>query len=103
MYTDLVTDLRRVKNVIKAVKWADVVIGPLFDAATVGVSAWQLAEAIKNKDPAAIASSSLSLPSGLAGITGFVVSALATTGSGSGCWSCWRTHWRHSWSGVNHG
>lgn len=81
LYTDLVTDLRGVKNVIKAVKWADVILGPLFDAATVGVSAWQLAEAIKNEDPSAIAASSLSLASGLAGITGFVVSALATTGS----------------------
>ena len=81
MYTDLVTDLRGLKTAVKVVKWADVIAGPLFDAATVGVSAWQLAEAIKNKDPAAIASSSLSLASGLAGVTGFVVAALATTGS----------------------
>lgn len=81
LYTDLVTDLRGIKNVLKVVKWTDVILGPLFDAATVGVSAWQLAEAIKNKDGPAIAASSLSLASGLAGITGFVVSALATTGS----------------------
>ncbi len=81
IYGDLVTDLKGVKTWAKAAKWADVFAGPLFDAATVAVSAWQLAEAIKNNDPYAIASSSLGLASGLAGITGFAVAALATAGS----------------------
>ena len=80
LFTDLVTDLRGIRNVLKVVKWTDVILGPLFDATTVGVSAWQLAEAIQNKDGPAIAASSLSLASGLAGTTGFVVSAFATTG-----------------------
>ena len=55
--------------------------GPLFDAATVAVSAWQLAEAIKSMDEMAISSSALGLASGLAGITGFAVAALANAGS----------------------
>ncbi len=81
IYGDLVTDLRGVKAWAKVAKWADVFAGPLFDAATVAVSAWQLAEAIKKNDPFAIASSSLGLASGLAGLTGFAVAALATAGS----------------------
>eukprot|EP00794_Sanderia_malayensis_P010816 gene10816-biopygen8644 len=81
IYGDLVTDLKGIKTWTKAAKWADVFAGPLFDAATVAVSAWQLSEAIKNNDPFAIASSSLGLASGLAGLTGFAVAALATAGS----------------------
>ena len=81
IYADLVTDLQGVKTWVKAAKWADVLAGPVFDAATVAVSAWQLAEAIKSNDPYAIASSSLSLASGLAGLTAFAVAALATAGS----------------------
>ena len=46
IYADLVTDLKGVKTWAKAIKYADVFAGPLFDAATVAVSAWQLAEAI---------------------------------------------------------
>eukprot|EP00794_Sanderia_malayensis_P010819 gene10819-biopygen8649 len=81
IYGDLVTDLKGIKTWTKAAKWADVFAGPLFDAATVAVSAWQLSEAIKNNDPFAIASSSLGLASGLAGLTGFAVAALATAGT----------------------
>ena len=81
IYADMVTDLKGIKTWAKAAKWADVFAGPLFDAATVAVSAWQLAEAIKSKDEMAISSSALGLASGLAGITGFAVAALATAGS----------------------
>ena len=81
IYADLVTDLKGIKTWTKAAKWADVFAGPVFDAATVVVSAWQLAEAVKKGDPFAISSSSLSLASGIAGITGFAVGALAAAGS----------------------
>ena len=81
IYDDMVKDLKTVKTWAKAAKWADVLAGPLFDAATIAVGAWQLSEAIKNDDAFAIASSSLSMASGVAGITGFVAGALATVGS----------------------
>ena len=81
IYDDMVKDLKGVKTWAKAAKWADVLAGPLFDAATIAFGAWQLSEAIENEDPFAIASSSLSIASGVAGITGFVAGALATAGS----------------------
>lgn len=81
IYDDMVKNLKGVRKWAKAAKWADVLAGPLFDAATIAFGAWQLSEAIKNDDPYAIASSSLSIASGVAGITGFVVGALATVGS----------------------
>lgn len=81
IYADLVTDLKGVKSWAKALKYADVFAGPLFDAATVAVSAWQLAEAIKGKDPFGIASNALGLASGIVGITSFAVAALATAGT----------------------
>ena len=81
IYDDMVKDLKGVKTWAKAAKWADVLAGPLFDAATIAFGAWQLSEAIDNEDPYAIASSSLSIASGVAGITGFVAGALATVGS----------------------
>jgi len=71
----MVTDLKGVKTWAKVAKWVDVLAGPLFDAATIAFGAWQLSEAIKNEDPYAIASSSLSIASGVAGITGFVAGA----------------------------
>ena len=40
IYSDLVTDLKGVKTWAKAAKWTDVLAGPVFDAATVAVSAW---------------------------------------------------------------
>ena len=81
IYDDMVKDLKTVRTWAKAAKWADVLAGPLFDAATIAVGAWQISEAVKNDDPWAIASSSLSMASGVAGITGFVAGALATVGS----------------------
>ena len=81
IYDDMVKDLKGVKTWAKAAKWADVLTGPLFDAATIAFGAWKLSEAIKKEDPYAIASSSLSIASGVAGITGFVAGALATAGS----------------------
>ena len=81
IYDDLVKDLKGVKTWAKAAKWADVLAGPLFDAATIAFGAWQLSEAIENGDPFAIASSSLGIASGVAGVTGFVAGALATVGS----------------------
>lgn len=81
IYGDLVKDLKGVKTWAKALKYADVLAGPLFDAAAVAVSGWQLAEAIKAKDPLGIASNALSLASGIVGITSFAVAALATAGT----------------------
>ena len=81
IYADLVTDLKGIKSWAKALKYADVFAGPLFDAATVAVSAWQLTEAIKSKDAFGIATNALGLASGIVGITSFAVAALATAGT----------------------
>eukprot|EP00795_Rhopilema_esculentum_P015536 gene15536-6799_t len=81
IYADLVTDLKGVKLWAKAAKWADVFAGPLFDAANVAVSAWQLVEAIKENDAVEIASNALGMASGIVGLAGFAVAALATAGT----------------------
>ena len=81
IFKQLRNDLTGVKIWAKAATWADVFAGPLFDAATVAVGAWQLSEAIESGDGFAIASCSLSIASGVAGIVGFTVGALATAGS----------------------
>ena len=81
IYADLVTDLKGVKLWAKAAKWADVFAGPLFDAANVAVSAWQLVEAIKENDAVEIASNALGMASGMVGLASFAVAALATAGT----------------------
>ena len=81
IYADLVTDLKGVKLWAKAAKWADVFAGPLFDAANVAVSAWQLVEAIKENDAVEIASNALGIASGIVGLASFAVAALATAGT----------------------
>eukprot|EP00795_Rhopilema_esculentum_P015537 gene15537-6800_t len=81
IYADLVTDLKGVKLWAKAAKWADVFAGPLFDAANVAVSAWQLVEAIKENDAVEIASNALGMASGIVGLASFAVAALATAGT----------------------
>ncbi len=51
-YEDLVTNLNRAKTWARAAKWADVLAGPVFDAAMVGFSAYQLHLAISDTDSA---------------------------------------------------
>ena len=86
-YDDLVTSLKNAKRWAKALKWADTISGPLFDAANVAFCGWQLHNAINDEDSPPevkslnIASASLGVASGAVGVTAFVVGALATAGS----------------------
>nr|BAJ78235.1 toxin [Actineria villosa] len=87
LYDSLVKSLQGAKKWAKALTWADTISGPLFDAANVAFSSWQLHEAIhdtvssKEERALNIANSSLGVASGTVGLVSFVVSALAIAGS----------------------